>query len=286
MTTDQDNRNRHFLLKGVTQTEPFRSGGMARRPDVPERGRKQHSTALRGQLAEVQTSAESAAAAQRDSGMSEGFGIQVEFESFPGIDLAFESLARENSGIELLNVRHGLSDSGTAITKATVFVPDGKLSHFEGLIRDYMDHKVDAIGRSRDNRRLIDAINRIRAATLRALWTDDTDFPSEDEGLLWWEVWLPAGKRRQETVSSFRVKVNSIGAGIPDSLESSNMMDAPIGDTTMRVAEGHVYFPERTVVLVHASVGQLQQSLPILNSIAELRRARDTAEFFDSFTTR
>ena len=281
MTTEHEARNRHFLLTEVTETEPFRSGGMGRRPEVPERDRQQHSSALRGQLEEVQVSSESFVAAQRDSGMAEGLGIQVEFESFPGIDLAFESLARENSGIELLNVRLGLSDAGADITQATVFVPDGKLDHFEGLIKDYVEEKVDVIGRTRDNRRLIDAINQIRTATLRALWTDTGDFPSGDEGNLWWEVWLPAGKYRQEMLSGFRERVELIGQRIPN---SSNIANVPTIDDRMRVAEGQIHFPERTVLLVYASVGQMQQSLPLLNSISELRRARDTAEFFSSLT--
>ena len=53
-------------------------------------------------------------------------------------------------------------------THATVFVPDGKLGHFENLIRDYLAEKRDSIGRARDNRRLIDAIRHIRAVPLRS----------------------------------------------------------------------------------------------------------------------
>ena len=71
--------------------------------------------------------------AQTDAGMEEGLGLQVEFESFPELELAFESLARENRGIEVLNVRHD-----EKITRATVFVPDGKLAHFEELIVAYL----------------------------------------------------------------------------------------------------------------------------------------------------
>ena len=67
-------------------------------------------------------------APQQAVGLVDGLGIQVEFESFPDIELAFESLARERSGIELQNVRHEESR-----THATVFVPDGKLAHFERL---------------------------------------------------------------------------------------------------------------------------------------------------------
>ena len=109
--------------------------------------------------------------------MEEGLGIRVEFESFPDVKLAFESLARERSGIELLNVR----DDGRRI-QATVFVPDGRLDHFEGLIRDYLVEKRDRADRPHDNQRLIDAIREIRAASVRALWTDTEEaFPSLDE---------------------------------------------------------------------------------------------------------
>ena len=127
-------------------------------------------------------------------------GLRVEFESFPDIALAFESLARERSGIELLNVRQ----DGNR-TLATVFVPDGRLDHFERLISDYLEEKRDSIGRARDNRRLVDAIQQIRAASLRALWTDTaTEFPIEDEGSLWWEVWLPVRTDRRAIIGSFR----------------------------------------------------------------------------------
>ena len=181
----------------------------------------------------------------------------IEFESFPDIDLAFESLARERSGIELLNVR---SDGNRMC--ATVFVPDGKLVHFENLIRDYLAEKRDSIGRPRDNRWLIDAIREIRAASLRALWTDTDDaFPTEDEESVWWEVWLPVQTDRTATVDAFRKLAEAQG---------------------MRVAPGTVSFPERTVLLASASVKQMQRSMLTLNSIAELRRAKETADFFDS----
>ena len=114
-------------------------------------------------------------------------GLPVEFEGFPDVELAFESLARERSGIELLNVRHAGD-----LTRATVFVPDGKLDHFERIVRDYLEERRDSAGKARDNRTLVDAIRHVRAASLRALWTDaDTAFPTEDEGSFWWEAWLP-----------------------------------------------------------------------------------------------
>jgi len=258
MANGTDERKRHFILEGVTEAEAYRSpqqgGG---RPAVPERDRAGHGGALRGQLEALRTDAAAAREAQQAVGLEEGLGLQVEFESFPDIELAFESLARERSGIELLNVRH----EGDR-THATVFVPDGKLDHFEGLVRDYLEEKRDKIGRPRDHKRLLNAIRAIRAAGLRELWTDRIEvFPSPDEGPFWWEVWLPVRGNRQATVDTFRGRAEA---------------------QEMRVAPGELAFPERTVLLTYATFEQMQRSMLTLNSIAELRRAKETAEFFDS----
>ena len=173
--------------------------------------------------------------------------------------MAFESLARENQGIELRNVRHR-----DDVTYATVFVPTGKLEHFEGLIRDYLDRRQDRIGRPRDNRRLLDAIQAIRAASIRALWTDDDEaFPESDSEPFACEIWLPVGRDREATIGAFRERAVSLG---------------------MLVSPGELFFPERSVLVARTSLAAIQQSIATLNSIAELRRAKETAGFFDSLT--
>ena len=258
MTEGTEGRHRHFILEGVTETEAYSSlRQRVKRPQVPEQDRAQHGGELQRQINELREKADSVREVQRDAGIEDGLGLQVEFESFPDVELAFESLARERSGIELLNVRHEENR-----TLATVFVPDGKLNHFERLIRDYLAERRDSIGRARDNRRLIDAIRQIRAASLRALWTDAPEaFPSAEEGPLWWEVWLPVRRDQKATTSTFFGRAEAQG---------------------MRIAPGNVAFPERTVLLMYASVDQMQRSMVTLNSIAELRRAKETADFVDS----
>ena len=259
MAEETDGLRRHFILDGVTETEPYRypgSGG-GDRSEIPARNRGPHAAALQRQIDELRDVAEFAREAQQAAGMEDGLGLQVEFESFPDIELAFESLARERSGIELLNVRH--EDNRT---HAAVFVPDGKLDHFERLIREYLAEARDKAGRLRDNQRLIDAIREIRAASLRALWTDSADvFPTPDDGAVWWEIWLPVRRNRRATVAAFRER-----AGAQD----------------MEVAPGELNFPERTVVMARAAVDQMQRSMVTLNSIAELRCPKETADFFDS----
>lgn len=257
MANNSNDKRRHFILEQTAGNQPYRSRPLVvRRHEIAPQHRSTHGQALLGQLGVVKQAADQARQAQQDAGLEDGLGLQVEFESFPDIDLAFESLVRERSGIELLNVRQ----SGNQ-TYATVFVPDGRLSHFERLIQDYLAERRTANGRAQDHRPLIDAIASIRAASLRALWTDTTDtFPTSDEESFWWEVWLPVRRDRQGTVETFRRLAES--------------MD-------MRVAQGELYFPERTVLLVHTSSGQMKRSAMVLNSIAELRRAKETAAFFD-----
>lgn len=255
---DQERKYPHFVLDGFTETEDFRSpqqGGSKK--EVPVRNRYQHGNALLRQIVALKRTMESSRQAQLEEGSGDGIGLQIEFESFPDIELAFESLARERSGIELLNVRHE-----GQVTSATVFVPDGKLSHFETMIRDYLEEKHDKNGHARDHKSLINTIREIRGATLRALWTDAQQaFPESRDETFWWEVWLPVRADRRATIERFR--------------KLSQMQNLP-------VAPGELEFPERTVLLVQASAAQLTSSMMMLNSIAELRRAKETAEFFDA----
>ena len=248
----------HIILQGFVETERFRRPPRPFEPaPIPDHNRQQHGGLLLKQLDALKTKMLSARQSQENAGLEGGFGLQVEFESFPDIELAFDSLARERSGIELLNVRHDANK-----TLATVFVPDGKLQHFENLLSDYLAEKHDRAGRSRDHKKLINTIQQIRAATLRALWTDDPAvFPSDDDEAFWWEVWLPVGADRRTTVASFRRLVKAMDFGI---------------------APGELRFPERTVLLVRASGEQMRRSMLTLNCIAELRRAKETAAFFDS----
>ena len=139
MTNHKERKNRHFILDGFTETERFsRPRQKVTHKKVPEQNRDLHGTALLGQIEALKPDCEAARKAQEEVGLDGGFGLRVEFASFPDIELAFESLARERCGIELLNVRH--EDQRTY---ATVFVPDGRLGHFEGLIRDYLEEKRD-----------------------------------------------------------------------------------------------------------------------------------------------
>ena len=194
---------------------------------------------------------------QRQFGQEGGFGLQIEFRSFPGFELAFEGLARGAQRIELLNLRR---DPQTQIDMATVFVPDGQLRAFESLVSQYLEANTSK-GQPR-NAPLLNPIQEIRVAAFSALWTDDPlVLPANDTDTIWWEFWLPVRQDREAVLNRFR----SIA-------EASGFITS---DKTL-------YFPERTVLNVFASKAAITQSILLLNEVAEIRRAKETAEFFDA----
>lgn len=181
MAGKEPNNHQHFIFQNSAQPERFTSpsrGGSGK--VIPDRDRNAHGGALLNKIKQLTSVLNDAAAQQRLAGVEEGFGLQIEFESFPDVELAFESLARERSGIELRNVRHDVNR-----TFATVFVPDGKLEVFEKLITAYLDESNDKKS-GPANSKLLNAIYEIRAATIHALWTDSSDsMPTDDEEHLW-----------------------------------------------------------------------------------------------------
>lgn len=259
MSETEGSQGHHFVFNGSALPEQFRAphAGGGGEP-VPDRDRNQHGGQLLRQIDAIVPQAIEARTAQQRAGMDDGFGLRVAFESFPGVELAFESLARSQSGIELLNVQ---LEDGREV--ATVFVPDGKLPVFENLIRTYLDPAKDT-KKGPKHRALLNTISEIRTAALRDLWTDDAaSFPSSDTDTIWWEVWLPIKNDRTAVVSEF--------------LRLAQSLD-------FKVADDNLAFPERTVVLVRGTVAQMKQSVMVLNSVAELRRAKETADFFDTLT--
>lgn len=263
MAEDGPVRKQHFILNNTAQPEPFRPpGGGGGGEGVPRQNRQAHGQELQQQVDSLKPAIEEARTQQESMGLEEGFGLQIEFASFPDIELAFESLAAERSGIELLNVRH--DDDRTF---ATVLVPDGKLHILENKISAYLDESKDKVNKKTgtntpSNQKLLDAIQSIRVARINSLWTDDLDvFPTEAGESFWWEVWLPVRGDRTKVVEQFKQLA---------------------GGLNFRLARGQIEFPERTVLLVYGSLEQMQRSVLTLNSIAELRRAKETADFFDS----
>lgn len=261
MADQTQDKRQHLLLKNTSDAKPFTAhtpkGG--KKTPLPQLNRAQHGADLRAQLNDLRPFAEEAKQRQEEIGLEAGLGIQIQFVSRPDAELAFEKLAAEgkHKGIELLSVQE---QDGRAVL-ANVFVPDGQLQHFERLIADYLDEKTDKNGKPRDNKKLLNTIGSIRMSAIRALWMDSPELlPSDPEEQFWWEVWL---RRRK----------NDGNASVNDFKRLAEMSQCTVSDAV-------VDFPERSVAVMFGSQQQLAQSVMTLNSIAELRRAKETAEIF------
>jgi hypothetical protein len=133
MATEDQQRRPHLFPHDTRSTEGYTAKkAVVVKPAVPPQPRVQHAQDLRTQFAQVEAAQFQRVAEQRAAEVQSAIGIQIEFESQQGVELAAESLARDRQGIELMNVR----EQGNQVL-ATVFVPQGKLTHFEKLIEAY-----------------------------------------------------------------------------------------------------------------------------------------------------
>lgn len=263
---DQPNdKYRHLFLQSTSEVKPYTAhkSNQGGKSALPELDRAQHGGALNAQLQQLKPLAAEAKDRQQEIGLEAGLGIQIQFLSRPDADLAFEKLASEakHKGIELLSVQEM---DGKAVL-ANVFVPDGQLQHFEQLIVDYLNEKKTEKGVARDNKKLLNTIDSIRASDLQGLWTDALELlPSDQDESFWWEVWLRRAKGDSDHYLSDFKRIAAL--------------------SEVQVSDAVVRFPERSVVVMFGSQRQLAQSVMLLNCVAELRRAKDTAEFFVGLT--
>lgn len=246
----------HLLVSQTATTEPYTTpkGARGKSLNLPDRNKQQHAQNLFEKLHRVKEEAEVLKQERSAFGVDAQTGIYLEFESEPAFDLKFESLENATQGIELLS-----SKKIDKKTLATVFVPEGKLAHFEKLLTDYRD-KTTEKGKPK-NKDLVDGVSNIHLAVLDALWTDSYEMlPTEDDSIIW-EVWLRSGEDRSSTLDFFSTHAARIGLTVSTEISK---------------------FPDRTVLLAQGTKSQMSRSISLLNCVAELRKAKDTADFFSA----
>ncbi|HEX7180433.1 MAG TPA: S8 family peptidase [Thermoanaerobaculia bacterium] len=245
-------RFRHLLLAGTARSLPYtQRGGGRPRGGYPHRNPDEHGRELSAELAAIRATQAELLDRRRSQEFLDVTGSEVTFELVLNPHLKLESLEDQRAGIELLAFRK----TGDEIGTASVFVPEGKLQVFEKKLAAYLDAENLTIKGNRKHESLINSIERIRRTVLGDLWTDPLrEFPAEG-GMLWWEIWV----RNQAGVDRFR--------------EHARRLEIVTGERTLR-------FPDRSVLLAHASVEQMTLSVELLDSIAELREARSLAVEF------
>lgn len=246
----------HLLIPDTAHTEPYTPVlSRGKTIKLPARQRQDHGQNLLHQFDRLRKESDTLIAEQKAFGIDAGNGIYIQFESEPDFELEFERLEAIRSGIELLAVRK--IDNKTF---ATVFVPEGKLNILTGKVSDYLEKETPK-GKPK-HKQLVESISKIQKAALEALWTDEKEvFPKKDNHEIWWEVWLRAGDDPQGIIDFFREHAKRIGISINPE---------------------EIHFPDRTVIAVYGNKEQMSRSVRLLNCIAELRMAKETADFFSA----
>ncbi len=86
----------HFFLDSTVTSQNFTTpvGGGGGSVEIPLRNRPQHSGKLRGDLATVSASFDDIKESAAELSLQMQIGVQVEFESYPGVELSVESLGK------------------------------------------------------------------------------------------------------------------------------------------------------------------------------------------------
>ena len=180
-------------------------------------------------------------------------GFYLDFELPAGSEKAAELLENRLKHIELVAFRQ---PDKTQSAVATVFVPDSE--------HDYYLSKVDRY-KTEDTKKghpkgeaLVARIDRVVKSALRSVFTDDPDLFPPDNQTIWWEVWLRAGHIEAFWTVTRRLE--------------------------LQVQQTRLDFPDREVCLVYSDVATMGRLFLNCDSVAELRRAKDTPGQFVSLS--
>lgn len=241
----------HFLLRDNGAAEPYRRPNRKIDPPaLPQRNRQAHAQALALAVGGAVAAAEQQLA---ETGVTafETRGFYLEFDLPASEGAAIDQLANRQQKMEVVAVREPEGDGG--IVKASVFVPERAKNYFLNKIEQYRSTDTDK-GRPR-NEPLISRIETAQLASARSLFTDDAAlFPPDQQLAVWWEIWLREGRRE---------KFEAIAAALE-----------------IELRQHAIRFPEREVVLALASTVTMDRVVARSDTIAELRRAKDTPAFF------
>ncbi|NKC12754.1 MAG: S8 family serine peptidase [Gammaproteobacteria bacterium] len=245
----------HLVVPASPETRPYTNpaSGGSRAFATPTRNRQAHAQALISQFEALRSTEKTRAQERLAHGLSVQNGLYLTFESEAGFELKFESLEAMRSGIELCNVK-----SAGDKQLATIFVPDGKLDILLNKVLAYSDPSRDSATGKPKNRELVESIQAVREAALRALWTDPDELFPKENNAVWWEVWLRVSRSvNQERF--LRTHAERLG---------------------MQVHAESIRFLDRIVLLVRGTAEQMSQSAHLLAVFAEIRRPKVTAEFY------
>lgn len=252
----------HFILSNQFREShsyaPTRMGGGGKK-DNWGGDRKTHGKKLISELKEALSHPPKFAEEFYDN---DDIGNIIEVEIEPGFEEILRNLDSKKSGIQLLSIREGLTkESETEKLENTVyakiFIPHGKTDFLTKKLNDYLEKETKY--KKPKNKAFVESIKSINKVVLESFWTDNIKLlPQDEDKFFKWEIWL---------------RVTS-----DDEIEIIKQL---CNKYEIKAQEkGYLKFPDRSVIVVLANRHQIYKLLESTDRIAELRKAKETAEFF------
>ncbi|MCB9240216.1 MAG: S8 family peptidase [Flavobacteriales bacterium] len=260
------NQFRHIKIEGYSQTDEYVSPKSSTSPPIKIQNRRVHGSKIREHINRIKEQFESLKEVDLPDGIVRDDAIYVEFISDYNFEPAFDSLNSDAVApkFQLLNIKKEITEEGSRY-RVNVMLTEGGISHFLTKVNEYISENTKYKGEETQtpkNNRLISNIESIQLATLEAFWTEPSEYPFPEENqVVWWEVW-------------FRKK-----KGIEPSSEYDKIA-SQLELVNAQISEQALIFPEHFIKLVKASPRQLSESLFLLDNLAELRKPKETADFF------
>lgn len=175
-------------------------------------------------------------------------GIALELRTTFGHTIGADDVHKltTNSEIKVLLAVPEKDNEGRLRTRMVLHVPYGQLNALREKFRRFGE-ETTSFGNTPNS--WIANLDEIARAAIPALWTDEEPLP-DAAGPLWWEFWLLAQDNNLEV---FQFLAQRFG---------------------VELKPGVLKLPERRVMIGRATRAQLEAALPLLDCIAELRRAR------------
>jgi hypothetical protein len=242
----------HILLNENTLTLPYTSINQGRSNVVPRTNidRVEQGNKIRDDL-------NAAIAAFSDEAPVEDF-VYVVFKSVPGFLLDLDKFDKGN--YRLASYRKINEDPGDETYEATVYLNRRAIAQFLRKVEQYIGENTP--GGNPKHQTLLANLDEIRVATLESFWQEpELPFPNNQD-VSWWEIWL---NRDLDKLVEDQL------APVFELLEQANVQ---VGSNRW------LAFPENLVFLVRGTSEQLGATLLYTDALAELRKPRETAEYF------
>ena len=217
-------------------------------PNLRQIDRSAHGSALLGQIQSIAAELDVESAERNARSLPAEVNLVLEVETEPSFELSANDLYSLTAGTEtqVLFAHPEQTADGRKFTRALLHVPFGQLSVLAEKCRRDTEDQTD--GGNVPNPWVAN-LQRIARAAFKSLWTDVHPIP-EGNDAEWWEMWV-----RRDEVAWARFESFCATNGI-------------------RRKGNRLILPEHFIVVVQAARAQLEASIDLLDTLAEVRGAR------------